>query len=349
METSEKNKEMNHVGPKEPEINKMEEKLSDEELLDLIPTLENGDFFPIGLKLDYDKDTLNQIRGDHQNDVSAAFKALFLSWENYVTLSPKAARLMLADALKFVERKDLAGRVTGEPTNGEKERVEYMCKKHSFREASYYCKQCKENICERCLEDEHQTNNVIPVNDMHIKIKHELKSCFDRVNQARDRLEKIRGDRKGGMSGMITKTQVGIQVMREGIYKVFSEAHNMMARERDALIEKANVLERSANPEVYGFALSKLKKCELALMEVKEKAQFVNDVTKFEAASQKIDVILNACLDRGPLMNLNKLDMKMVACPSVYLGHLEEVSGWDFVEQFDLPDDKKEEMNVCIS
>ncbi|XP_041479091.1 uncharacterized protein LOC121426765 [Lytechinus variegatus] len=347
MATGEDSKEMNHVGPGPPENKKLTERLSDEELLDLIPTLENGDFYPIGLKLDYDNDTLNQIRGDHPDDISAAFKALFLSWENYVTVSPKAARLMLAEALKFVERKDLAGRVIGEQPKDEKERVEYMCNKHNFREASYYCKKSKEKICERCLE-EYETANIVPVNDMHIEIKHKLKSSFDRLNQARDRLERIREQGKGGMTGMITKTQVGIQVMREGIYKVFSEAHDMMSKERDALIEKANVLERSASPEVYGFALSKLKKCELALMEVKEKAQYVNDVTKFESASQKIDVILNACLDRGPLMNLNKLEMKMVACPSVYLGHLEEVSGWEFVEQFDLPEDKKEEMNVCI-
>ena len=44
-----------------PTLN-LDEKLSDDDLLDLIQTLEAGDFFPVGLKLKYDKATLNMIR-----------------------------------------------------------------------------------------------------------------------------------------------------------------------------------------------------------------------------------------------------------------------------------------------
>ena len=51
--------------------------------------------------------------GDNPNDIEPAFKSLLLNWENYVTVSARKAREMLADAFNFIERKDLACRVIG--------------------------------------------------------------------------------------------------------------------------------------------------------------------------------------------------------------------------------------------
>ncbi|XP_072179061.1 uncharacterized protein [Diadema setosum] len=322
----------------------MDEKLSDAELLDLVSSLQPEDFYPIGLKLDYDKATLRRIKADHPNDDGAAFKALILSWENYVSVKPKTARQRLADTFAFIERDDLARRIKGQPVTND-DTFEYTCKDHKYKEASFYCRKCKAIICERCLEDNHKSNSFVAINDYHVELKQKLKTCGGRIEDVRERLEKLRDSK---VSGIITATHVGIQVMKEGIYKAFSETHDLLAKERDLLLEKATVLEKSASPNVYGFALSKLKSCEQALKEIQENGHFVSDAEKFESAVTKIEVIRNALMGDGPLMNLSKLVMKFVPCTSAYLGHLEEASGWEFVEQFDLPEDKKEEMNVCI-
>ena len=78
------------------------------ELTEIAGRLDPNDYIVLGIKLCFDKARLNQFKHNNPGDIAGAMATMLIRWRNDQSAPPRVVRKTLSDALKYVERSDLA-------------------------------------------------------------------------------------------------------------------------------------------------------------------------------------------------------------------------------------------------
>ena len=85
--------------------------LTDLELTEIAGCLDPNDYIFLGIKLGFDKARLNQFKHNNPGDIAGAMATMLIRWRNDQSAPPRVVRKTFSDALKYVERSDLAGTI----------------------------------------------------------------------------------------------------------------------------------------------------------------------------------------------------------------------------------------------
>ena len=92
-------------------FNSLENALNELELTEIAEKLDPNDYLLLGIRLGFDKARLSQFKHDNPGNIAGAMATMLIRWKNDQSAPPRVVRRTLADALKYVERSDLADMV----------------------------------------------------------------------------------------------------------------------------------------------------------------------------------------------------------------------------------------------